>query len=260
MSTALAVNPREVAGNNQPPGPIDYAKEAMVDLSNFLNETPVIENPDQASRAGLFVERMRKSLADVEDERTAKVSPLNKQVDDINAEYKALHNADKKKPGIADKLLNELRARLTTYAQAEEAKRLAVAEAARRAAEEAEQIAREAEAKEREAVENAKLGECTDVGAATMEADQTFSRFEKADRAAAIAEKGVPVRIASALGGNAISMRTTETLVIESVNKAITAMGPTDKIKEAILSSAREYRKLHGCLPAGIRADTTRAI
>lgn len=260
MSTALATNPREVVGNNQPPGPIDYAKEAMVDLSNFLNETPVIESPDQASKAGLFIERMRKSLADVEDERTAKVSPLNKQVDDINAEYKALHNADRKKPGIADKLLNELRARLTVFAQAEEAKRLAIAEAARRAAEEAERVAREAEAKEREAVDNAKLGECTDVGAATMEADQTFSRFEKADRAAAIAEKGVPVRIASALGGNALSMRTTETLVLVSYNKAVRAIGPNDKIQTAILSAARDYRKLHGKLPDGVTDVKERKI
>lgn len=255
-----ATNPREAIGGNKPPGPIDYAREAMVDLSKFLSDTPVIETAEQASRGGLFVERMRKTLADVEDERDAKVRPLNKTVEDINAEYKAVHNVDKKKPGTADKLLIELRARLTVYAQAEEDRRLAAAEAVRRVAEEAERVARLAEAKEREAIDNAKLGECTDAGTATIEADAAFSRFEKASRAAAVAEKGVPVRIASALGGNALSMRTTETLVIESVNKAIIAMGPTDKIKEAILSSARDYRKQHDKLPDGIRAETSRAI
>lgn len=260
MSMALADNPREAIGGNLPPGPIDFAQEAMVDLSTFLNETPVIQTPEQAGKGGLFLERMRKTLADVEDERDAKVRPLNKQVADINAEYKAVHNEDSKKPGTADKLLNELKARLTAYAKAEEDKRIAAAEAARKIAEEAERVAREAEAKEREAIENAKLGECTDTGTATIEADQAFSRFEKANRAAAIAEHSVPVRIASSLGGNAISMRAKETLIIESVNKAIIAMGPTEKIREAILSSARDYRKEHGKLPAGIRAETSRAI
>ena len=56
----------------------------------------------------------------------------------------------------------------------EEEKRLAIAEAARRAQEAAEQVARDAEAKEAEALENAKLGEIVDVAAVTQQADQAF--------------------------------------------------------------------------------------
>jgi hypothetical protein len=249
-----------VIGHNAPPLPIEFAKEAMHDLSEFLEHMPVIETAEQASQAGLFVERMRKTLADVEDDRNRQVRPLNEAVANINAKYHAIHNENSKKPGTADKLLAELRRRLTAYAQAEEDKRLTALAAAAAAAAEAACIAREAEAREREAIENAKLGECADVGMATIEADAAFARFEKASRAAAVAEKDVSVRIASSLGGRALTMRTTETLIIESVNKAIIAMGPTEKIKEAILSSARDYRKIHGQLPNGIRAETSRSI
>jgi hypothetical protein len=246
--------------HNNPPSSIEFAQEAMRDLSEFLENMPVIETAEQASQAGMFIERMRKTLAEVEDDRDRQVRPLNDAVAQINGKYHAIHNENGRKPGTADKLLAELRRRLTAYAQAEEDKRLAALAAAAAAAAEAERLARDAEAREREAIENAKLGECADVGSATIEADVAFALFERASRAAAVAEKDVQVRIASSLGGRALTMRTTETLVIESVNKAIIAMGATEKIKQAILSSARDYRKQHGTLPPGIRADETRAI
>lgn len=260
MSVVLAENPREVVGGNVPPSPIEYAQEAMHDLSDFLESTPVIETAEHASQAGLFIERLRKTLADVEDDRDRQVRPLNEAVIRINEKFHAVHNENSKKPGAADKLLIELRRRLTAYAEIEEQRRAAEAEAKRAAAEEAERNAREAEAREREAIENAKLGELTDVGAAIQEADTSFKDFEKANRTATVAERDVPVRIASALGGRALTMRTSETLIIDSVNKAIIAMGATPKIKEAILSSARDYRKLHGELPNGIRAATSRSL
>jgi hypothetical protein len=53
-------------------------------------------------------------------------------------------------------------------------------------------------------------------------------------------------------------MRRTETLVLDDAAAAIAAIGVTDKIKDAILSSARDYRKLHGSLPAGVSAVTER--
>lgn len=262
MSTALATleNPRAVIGGNQPPGPIEFAQIAIADLRAWLTETPVIETDEQARAGGLFVERLRKTLGEVEDERDAKVRPLNEQVAEINAEYKAVHNADPKKPGTADRILNELRARLTAYAQAEEAKRTAAAEAARRAAEEAERIAHEAEAAEREAIDNAKAGELVDVGGAVLEADSRFKDFKRADRAAARAEAQTSLRIPSGLGGKALSMRTVETLTITSASQALKAMGLTEKVKDAILSSARDYRKQHDTLPPGVASVTSRQL
>lgn len=247
-------------GHNQPPGPVEYARIAMADLSKFLTDNPVIETEQQASAGGAYVERMRKTLADIEDERDRKVRPLNEQVSKINAEYKSLHNTDAKKPGTADKLLNELRRRLTDYAQAEELRRIQEAEKARLAAEEAEARAREAERIEAETKANATVGEITDVAAAIIDADSAFSDFERAERAAALAERNVPVRIGSVMGGKSLSMRTTETLILDSYNRAIKAIGPNEKIREAILSAARDYRKLHGTLPDGVSVETTRKL
>jgi hypothetical protein len=240
-------------GANRPPALIDLVQNTMEDLNTFMTETPVIDTPEQAKLGGLYIERTRKAIADLEDERKAKVRPLNDQVSEINAEYRVIRDP-------LERLLTELRARLTAYAAAEEAKRQAEAEAKRQAAEEAERLAREAEAREREAIENAKAGELVDVGTAVVEADRAFADFGKADRAAARAERDTTVRITSGLGGRALSMRTKETLCIDDPVRALRCMGMSDKIRDAILSSARDYRKLKGKLPDGISAITERAI
>ena len=121
-------------------------------------------------------------------------------------------------------------------------------------------MAREAEAREKEAIEGAAVGEVTDVGGFIVEADAAFNQFQKADRAVAIAERDVPVRISSMMGGRALSMRTTEILLLDDPIKAIRAIGITEKIRDAILSSARDYRKLKGELPKGVSATHERKI
>ena len=247
-------------GDNQAPGPLDFITEVVADLNKFLTNNPVIETEQQASEAGAYVERMRKHLADIEDERDGKVRPLNETVAAINAEYKSVHNTDSKKPGSADKILNELKFRLTDYAAKEEAKRIAAAEALRKEAEAAAERVREAERIEAEAKANADVGEIVDVGAAIAVADSTFAQFEAASRQADLAERNAPVRIGSRMGGKAITMRTQETLVLVSYGKAMCAIGPNDKIRDAILSAARDYRKEHGALPEGVTAEHTRKI
>jgi hypothetical protein len=247
-------------GHNRPPGPLEYAQFAVADLSAFLKETPVIQDEKEALSGGAFLERMRKTLADIEDERDSKVRPLNEQVSAINAQYKAVHNTDPKKPGTADRLLLELKRRLTDYARAEEDRRAQEAERARLAAAEAERLAREAERIEAETKANATVGEITNVAEAIIAADRTFADFERAQREAARAERDVTVRIGSSMGGRSMMMRTTETLVLESYGRAIKAIGPNDKIREAILSAARDYRKLNGALPDGVSVETTRKL
>ena len=241
------------AGHNRPPSMVEFAREAGHDLSLFLASTPVIDNHDMARNAGLLIERTRKTLQDMDAERTKKVKPLNDQVAEINADYRSIRES-------VERILLELRKRLTDFAAVEELKRLAAAEAARKAAEEAERLAREAEAREREAIENASLGECADVGGAILEADQQFAAYAKAERAAAVAEKAVPVRIASGLGGRALSMRSKETLILSDPMAALAAIGLTEKIREAILSGARDYRRLRNELPPGVTSQPERSI
>lgn len=239
-------------GHNGPPSPIDYTREAMADLNTFLMDNPVIEG-EAAKTAALNIERMRKTLADMEDDRKRKVGPLNEQVKIINESYRAVRDP-------ADKVLDELRRRLTDHVAREEAKRIREAELARQEALRLEMEARRAEEAEREAKAGATFGEITDVAAAVVEADQTFSRFAQADRAAQLAERDTRVRLPSQLGGKALSMRTTETLILDDAQAAIQAIGVTDGIRDAILSAARAHRKLKGELPPGIRSETTRSI
>lgn len=233
--------------------PQDLARDTFDTLGAFLKDNPVIDADEQAREGGLLVERTRKLFQDIEDARKAEVAPLNEQVKKINTSYRDAR-------GPLENLFTTLRLRLTDYAAREEAKRIRAAEEARLAAEAAEMEARRAEEAEREAKQNATFGEVTDVAAAVVAADQAFADFQRADRAAAVAERGTTVRLPSQLGGRALSMREKETLVLVSYSRALKAIGPHDKIRDAILSVAREYRKQKGHLPDGVEAEFTRAI
>lgn len=247
-------------GDNGPPEPtpIERAADAQDALAQFLNDTPVITEGPHLVEAKQVYEHVRGAMDEMEAERDKLVRPLNEQVASINSKYKAIHNTDSKKPGTLDKIFNELKLRLTDYAAKEEARRIRAAEEARTEAEKAEAAAREAERIEQQAKQDAVVGVIdTGVADAIQNADQKFAEFEQASRFAARAEKSVPFRIGDGQG-KAIGMRTEKTLVLENYNKAITAIGPNDKIRDAILSAARDYRKLHHKLPDGVTEVTER--
>lgn len=247
----VALNPRAVIGNNQPPGCIDTARGVYTILATFLKEVPVIQSHDEAKKAANLVEQARATLGEMEDERKALVKPLNDEVKAINDQYRSPVESVKA-------IMDELKRRLTTFAQAEEAERLRRAELARRAAEEAERVAREAEAREREAKEDADCGVVgINAAAAIIEADRAFDGFKRADREANRAERETTVRLNGGFG-RAVSMRSKETLTVVDAVAAITAMGVTEAISEAILTSSRAYRKLRGALPAGVSSVTER--
>lgn len=252
-------NARAVIGGNNPPEPtpLERADEAMVALSNFLNETPVIETGPHLVEAKRLVEHARGACAELEAERAEKVRPHNDSVAIINAAYKKIHNTDSKKPGMLDRVLGEVRARLTAYGVAEEAKRAREAEELRAAAVLAEQAARDAEAAEQQAKHDAVVG-VMDTGVADKikAADEKFAEFEAASRFAARAEKGVAFRIGG--GAKALGMRTEKTLVLENYGRAIKAIGPCDTIRDAILTAARAYKKQHGVLPDGVTETSER--
>lgn len=253
-------DPRLSIGGNSPPEPtpLERASDAAIELSNFLNETPVIETGPHLVRAKQLVEHARGACAELEAERVELVAPLNTQLATINGKYKSVHNTDSKKPGTLDRILGELKARLTAYGLAEEAKRAREAEALRLEAERAEQIARQAELDEQQAKHDAVVGVVdTGIGEKIEEADRAFAEFETASRFAARAEKGVTFRVGNG-SGKALGMRTVETLHLDSYGKALKAIGPNETIKEAILTAARAYRKQHGQLPDGVSATEER--
>jgi hypothetical protein len=246
-------------GSNHPPGPIDHAQGVIDDINAWLSDHPTIETEDHAREAKPFMDRAKAALEEIEAERDGLVRPLNEQVASINGKYKALHNSDPKKPGLFDKIVIELKARVAAFMIREEQRRQREAETARLAQEEAERIAHEAEAMEAEALANARAGEVVDVADVTRLADDAFQEFERQSRFAARAERDTKVKIGGGFGRTA-SLREVETLHLESYGVALKAIGPNDKIRDAILSAARDYRKLHGMLPPGVRATTERKL
>jgi hypothetical protein len=234
-------------------GMVDIGREAFNRLSAWLTENPVIENPDSAREANDVLEGSLLVLKDIEAERTEQTEPLNKQLSSINAVYRAMRDP-------LQKATEELKRRLTRYVAQEEAARIAEANRLKALAEEAEQRARAAERAEQDAIAAVDVGACEDVGSAIEQADAAFSDFERAQRAAVIAERDVTVRLRSRFGNRARTMRNTEVLEVTNAAAAIAAMGVTSKIAEAIMSSAREYRKAHGSLPPGVVGKSVRSL
>jgi hypothetical protein len=259
MLDRITPNDRAVIGNNQPPSAIELAKPTFETLGQFLKDNPVIANDGESREAKVILDRTILALKGIEDERKAKVAPLNAELAAINGSYHQWHNANGK-PGTWDTLLKELRIRLTAFAQAEEAKRQAAAEAARAAAAKAERKAREAEERERAAAAEAAAGVCdVDIAAATEHANEAFAQFKKADRIAQRTERDTTVRIGGGFG-RVSTLRTAEILIITDWRAAIEDIGLTQDIADAILKGARAYRKENGELPNGISRETERRI
>lgn len=255
--------PTPTIGDNHPPGPIEHARETIETLGKWMADHPVIQTDADAREAKLLIDRAKTALESVETERDSKVRPLNEQVSAINAEYKALHNPDGKKSGkwgVYDRIFNELKARMEAYLKAEEDKRIEAARIAAEAVRKAEQDARDAEAREREAIENARAGEIgVDVMTATQEADASFKTFEQSRRTLEIAQVDSRFKVGGGFQ-KPLGLRTSKKLVLNDVEAAIKAIGLTEGIREAVLSSARDYRKLRGALPAGVAEIEERVL
>lgn len=260
VNTISAINAIAPRGHNNPPEAIDLARGTIDAMSDWMKDNPVIQTAEQAKEAKLLCDRAKVALDEIEAERNKQVRPLNEQVSAINDKFKALHNTDKKKPGTFDRIFLELKSRVSAFLVAEEDRRRKEAEEAAAKLAEAERIAREAEEKEREAIENAAAGELdVDVAEVTQAADEAFADYQRESRFAARAERDTKVKLAGGFG-KAASLRTVETLHLDSYNLALKAIGPQPKIEEAILSCAREYRKTHGRLPDGVTATTERVL
>ena len=248
-------SPAPAAGIGHNLGPtFSAAHSASERLNAMLADMPAVTSLAQAEEAGARVQVAKAAARMMEAERLARVRPLNDQVAEINATYKAPRT-------LIEKLVSEAEHRLTVFARAEERRRFEEAEAKRRVAEEAERVAREAEAAEREALENARLGEVgVNVGGATALADAAFSDAAQRSKEARRAERDAPVRLGGGNGARALSLRTTEILEVTDLVAAVRAMGPHPKVVEAVLSAARDHRKEWNELPPGVSARLERRI
>lgn len=253
-------NPRAAIGGNFPPSAIDLAAPHIEALRGFLNANPIIST-DEESRAGKSVlDAAAGALKAIEAERKSLVDPLNAEIKEHNGKYHKYHNADAKRPGIWDKLVLEVRGRLTGYARMLERQRFEAEDAARRVAEETAEAARRAAEAEAEAREAAAAGVCdVDLGAAIEDAQTTSQAALRAMWTAQRAEKETKVRITGG-SGNAVSLKDHEILSVTDWRAAIEEIGLTDRLREAILTEARAYRKAMGDLPAGITANYERSL
>jgi hypothetical protein len=240
-------------GHNNPPSPIEIATSTTAELSRWMADHPAVQSEDHAGAGKVLVDRAKASLDEMEAERDGLVRPLNEQVKAINDRYRPARTS-------LEKLADELKRRLSTYARALEIERVRRAEEARKAVEEAERAAREAEQREREAIDDADQGVCDiDLGVATREADAAFAAFRKADHVAARAERDSRIRITGGFN-RAMGLRDRETLTVTDWQAAITELGLTDLIRDAILTSARAYRKNFRELPEGVVATYDRSL
>jgi hypothetical protein len=239
--------------HNLPPDMTVTANETAAAISEWLSENPVIENEEQARIAKVFIDRGKLCLKDMETERDAAVRPLNSQVENINARYRAPRN-------VLTKVTTEIVSRVSAFLRTLERSRLQAAEEARRRAEEAEHAAREAERREHEAIEEAASGV---VGGAisdlVVDADTKFEAYKKATHQAQIAERDSKVKIGGGFS-RAIGLKEKETLVVTNYMAALMEMGSNEDINEAIIRSARAFRKLTGHLPCGVESKTERRV
>lgn len=264
-----AENPRAVVGNNAPPvepapepvaasvDPLDTIATANVvfaGVNTWMNDHPVVETADEAAQGARFYDAATTAFKAMEADRDNQVRPLNEKVRTINEAFRT--PKDK-----LEKLYKLLLQRLKVFKDAEDAKRAAIAEEKRLAAQALIDEALAAEAREKEAIENASLGEVdADVGGATAEAEEKVSAAKVAMRDAARAERDVNSKIRGS--GKALSFRDApEVLTVIDAVKAVAAIVALrdgevpEKLAAVLETEARAYRKAKGRLPDGVTSS-----
>ncbi len=253
-------------GHNGPPEPIaetavDRARISSFALSDWMRGRPVILDQSMAIAAKALKDRADGSLRSMQEERDARVRPLNEEVRAINASYRG-PKAD------LESVRNTLLDRLTAYARRLEAERQAKLAAERRVAEEAAQAAMEAEQRRIEALDDASQGVCDiDIEAISQDLENTISALALAVRNVQRAERETKVRIGGGYG-RVSTLRNKPGLAITDWQAAIAELGTLpdgsfalpDGIADAILTCARAYKKATGDLPAGILATSERSL
>src|SRR3954465_3621453 len=139
-------------GHNHPPQILELCRDIIQSISDFMAENPIVPDHACAKAVKIQIDRAKLGIKDLEEERDAKVRPLNDAVAAINQSYR------KPKQMLLD-LAGEMTNRLQAYVMIEEERRRVIAEEATRKAMELEAIAREAERLEKERLDDIAHGE-----------------------------------------------------------------------------------------------------
>jgi len=239
---------------------IASAKDALPLLKAYIADNPVIQGAEQLQEAGVWIESARRTVAALEDERLAKVAPLNAATDAINEPYRVVRQeieGTKKIPGLLGILVD----RWNAGEKAERKRREAIAEAARLEAEEAARIAQALIDQANEGIARADVGECdVDVGGMVIDAKAAMRDANVLDRTANRAERETKVRVASQFGGRALAPHSETILTIDDPCKLITAMGLSERTADSLRTDARAFFKATGEWPEGLTATKDRSI
>ena len=229
--------------------PIEIAEQAKAELAAWLDKHPVITTEDEAREAKLVFDRAKAAYGDLETARNAETQPLHAAWQNAIAKFKPMVES-------FGKFVTLLDSRMQTFLREQKRKADEAAAEAVRKAQEAERIAREAEATEREAIDDASQGVIdAGVATATAEADAAFEEAQRAQREAARAVRDTHVKIGGGFSGRAMGLRTEKTLHLIDVHAAIKEIGLTDDIKQAVLKSARAWKKINNRWPAGVHEE-----
>ncbi len=232
-------------GHNNPPEAIELASGVISSISAFMADNPVVENEESARATKLQIDRAKLCIKDIEAELEGKSKPLRDRLEIIRGTYRGSRR-------MLGDLLDEMLIRVQSFVKREEHHREQLALIAAARAAEAKQAALEAERLERERLDDAASGEIgVNIAEAMANADQAFEDYQRAERQAIRAQKETHVKIGGGLS-RAIGLRKVETLILVNIDKAILDLGVTPDINEAVLKSARAFRKLHNRQPEGV--------
>lgn len=244
-------------GSNNPPepiSPIDEARPVYALAAEFLKANPVILDEAVALKANETLAIAKNSTNALDAAKHAESDPHYQQWQIVLKHYKPALDSLKR-------VIDELSVRLSEFMAREEVRRHREATEAKAVAEEAERLAREAEAAEAEIRDDVAQGEIgLDVVAATEAADTAFSDYERAERAAGIAQKATQVRLKSRFGAKATTLKSKEVLNLANWRNAIADMGISDELQECIFKQARAFRKEHSRLPDGVTSEMERRL
>lgn len=243
-----------IGHNNPPPAEVIEPTRAM--LAAWLDEHPVVLTQEDANDAGVTIDRAKRALNDLEDDRDRSVRPLNERVKEINASFR-----EAREP--VERLVAEVDKSVKTWMREERDRRQREAEEARARAAEIERIAREKLEAEEEARADAAAGVLdAGVAEAIADTDAAIAEAERAKRDAARAERDATVRVSGGIG-RVIGLRTKRTLRITSLGALLKALTIPDETRDALLAAClkvlapavKGYRAQHGRLPDGVTED-----
>jgi hypothetical protein len=242
-------------GGNKGPDMTGTAATTTADISAFMSETPVIETAEQAGEAKTFLDRGTLCTKDLDDERKTKTYPLDKERERIFDYYRGPRE-------LLQRVIEELRRRLTYFAAAEEARRIEIARQNAERARVSEEAAQAAEQREHQAMVEADSGVLGgDIAALAHDADTAFAEFKKAEHQAQISERETHVRINDPVGmRRAVSMRGHDVIIITDAIAFIKETGVPHNLEEPMRTVARAFKKVHGRWPAGVEVHVERKV